>query len=264
MSSRTHRKPHGHASAEHHVDERWMASYMDMVTVLMCMFLVLFAMSSVDAGKFQKLKDSLASGFGVVTSQKVDPGTLDNPATAKPGEPTLAVQALAELNRLEKLKKAINAAEAKIGLQNDVTYDIDARGLTVHLASSTYFASNSTQLTDVATRVLTAASGPLRGVSNGISIEGHADKTPAHSPFPTNWELSADRAVAVLRELVEQGHIASQRVGATGYGDARPAASGGAADALAKNRRVDVVVLSNAPEDVRALIPALLKAEGAQ
>lgn len=66
------RRKRGAQPEEHHVDERWMASYMDMVTVLMCMFIVLFAMSSVDQIKFEKLRNSLATGFGTEISQKVD------------------------------------------------------------------------------------------------------------------------------------------------------------------------------------------------
>jgi chemotaxis protein MotB len=253
-------------TSEHHVDERWMASYMDMVTVLMCMFIVLFAMSTVDANKFAQLKDSLATGFGVVKTQKVDTakGIIVPPKyVGKDGEMTDASrQAALELAALEKLEQAMNAALTAQGLQNTVAYDIDERGLIVHLVGAdTFFATNSTALTDVARRVLAAISGPLNTVGNQLSIEGHADDRPPLPPFATNWELSTGRAVAVLRELVEQNGVAATRVGATGYGDERPAKQGSDDSALAANRRVDIVVVSAQPDDVRALIPALVAAQ---
>jgi len=261
-SGRSRRK----TSSEHHVDERWMASYMDMVTVLMCMFIVLFAMSTVDAHKFQELKHSLATGFGVVKTQKVDTakGVVVPPAyVGKDGEMTDASQKAAlELAELEKLEREMNAALAAQGLASTVSYDIDERGLTVHLVGAdTFFATNSTQLTPVAERVLAAIAGPLNTVGNQLSIEGHADSRPPQPPFPTNWELSTGRAVAVLRDLVERGHVAGTRVGATGYGDERPAASGTSDAALAENRRVDIVVVSAQPDDVRELIPGLVAAQ---
>ncbi|GAA4158467.1 flagellar motor protein MotB [Gryllotalpicola daejeonensis] len=253
-------------SSEHHVDERWMASYMDMVTVLMCMFIVLFAMSTVDAHKFQQLKTSLATGFGEVKTQKVDTakGVIVPPKyVGKDGEMTDASQKAAlELARLEKLEQEMNAALAAQGLQNAVGYDIDERGLTVHLVgANTFFAANSTELTPVAQRVLAAIAGPLNTVGNQLAVEGHADSRPPQPPYATNWELSTGRAVSVLRALVEHGHVAGTRIGATGYGSERPAAKGTSAAALAENRRVDVVVVSDQPDDVRALIPALVAAE---
>jgi len=260
------RRTRGRTSSEHHVDERWMASYMDMVTVLMCMFIVLFAMSTVDAHKFQQLKDSLATGFGEVKTQKVDTakGVVVPPKyVGTDGEMTDASKKAAlELSELEKLERQMNSALAAQGLGGTVGYDIDERGLTVHLVgANTFFATNSTELTPVAKRVLAAIAGPLNTVGNQLSIEGHADPRPPQPPFATNWELSTGRAVAVLRALVEQGHVSGTRLGATGFGDERPAAKGTSDAALAENRRVDIVVVSSQPDDVRALIPALVAAE---
>ncbi|TAM68387.1 MAG: hypothetical protein EPN48_10245 [Microbacteriaceae bacterium] len=266
MSARR-KKSDGVADGEHHVDERWMASYMDMVTVLMCMFIVLFAMSTTDAHKFQELKNSLATGFGQVTSQKVDtakgiivPKDLVNKA-AQPSNLRLAVL---EYDKLKALEDAIDASLTAQGLQSTVAYTIDARGLTVRLVgANTFFASNSTALTSTAGTVLATISGPLNTVTDQISIEGHADVRPPDGPFPTNWELSSGRAVQVLRYLVERGGIKDTRVGAVGYGSARPLTTDTSPSGYAQNRRVDVVVLSNQPEAVRALIPQLVRTNGA-
>lgn len=262
MSARRKRRDGG-ASGENHVDERWMASYMDMVTVLMCMFIVLFAMSTTDAHKFQELKNSLATGFGEVKTQKVDTAKgviVPKDLLKKATKPSNLQLATIEYNKLKSLEDAINASLTAQGLQSTVAYTIDSRGLTVRLVGAdTFFASNSTTLTSIAGRVLSNISGPLNAVTYKISIEGHADIRAPEAPFPTNWELSSGRAVQVLRYLVEQGGIADTRVGAVGYGSARPLTTGNTAADYAQNRRVDIVVLSNQPEAVRALIPEVAK-----
>ena len=163
---------------EHHVDERWMASYMDMVTVLMCLFLVLFSMSSVDTNKYEKLRNSLATGFGAVDAGKVD--------TAK-GVVVPAVQAdqtkegfsdiqLAEqeVDRLTGLKDQMNANLAGAGLSGTVSYVIDQRGLTVKLVGSqAYFLPDSPVLQDETTRILGAIAPVIAPIPEQIAVEGH-------------------------------------------------------------------------------------------
>ncbi len=244
-----------------------MASYMDMVTVLMCMFIVLYAMSSTDANKFAALKDSLATGFGVVKTQKIDTATgIIVPAkdVGKDGELTNLRAATLEYDKLKALRDRINANLAAVGLEAKVDTTIDSRGLTVGLVGAdTFFASNSTELTPIASRVLDRIAGPLNTVTYQISIEGHADPRPPGQPFPTNWELSSGRATAVLRDLVERERISDTRVGAVGYGSARPIVPGSSDADFAKDRRVDIVVLSDQPDAVRALIPQLVAAQNA-
>ncbi len=252
------------ASGEHHADERWMASYMDMVTVLMCMFIVLYAMSSTDANKFAALKDSLATGFGVVKTQKIDTATgiiVPPKLVGKDGELSNLQAATLEYDKLKALRDRINANLAAVGLETMVDTSIDSRGLTVGLVGAdTFFASNSTELTPIASRVLGNIAGPLNTVTYQVSIEGHADPRPPGNPFPTNWELSSGRATAVLRDLVERGRVADARVGAVGYGSARPITPGTSASDFAKDRRVDIVVISNQTDAIRALIPQLVAA----
>lgn len=249
---------------EHENEERWMASYMDMVTVLMCMFIVLFAMSTVDAKKFEQLKDSLATGFGQVKTQKIDTatGVVVPPAQVdEKGKTTDFALAQQEAQNLEKLKEQIQRALTRDGLQNAVQMRIDERGLTIGLVgSSTFFASNRAELSATATRVLDDIGPALAPTPYQVSVEGHADLRQPGAPYPTNWELSAGRATSVLRHLVETNGFPQARIAAVSYGSARPLANatGMTAADLAANRRVDVVVLSNQPERIRELIPEAL------
>ncbi|MBN9632802.1 flagellar motor protein MotB [Leifsonia sp. TF02-11] len=250
---------------EHENEERWMASYMDMVTVLMCMFIVLFAMSTVDAKKFEQLKNSLATGFGQVKTEKVDAatGVVVPPSHVKDnGTTTDFALAQQEAQNLEKLKDRIQASLTRDGLQNAVQMKIDARGLTIGLVgSSTFFESNKADLSATAMKVLDDIGPVLAPEQYQVSIEGHADFRQPGAPYPTNWELSAGRATSVLRRLVESDGFPAERIAAVSYGSARPLANatGSTDQDLALNRRVDVVVLSNQPERIRALIPQALQ-----
>jgi chemotaxis protein MotB len=276
-----------------------MASYMDMITVLMCMFLVLFAMSSVDQDKYMALKESLATGFGEVESQKIDTasGTVvtkdevedgsgyavdkaqaDHSTAASGAEDTNAdpastvvpasaskddlAAAKAELEDLRAIERAIAGNLDEAGQSANVQFRVDARGLTVRLVGSdTYFETNSADLSDQAERIMDAIAPVLRGADHDVSIEGHADSRHSTAPFATNWELSAARATGVLRDLVERGGMPAEHVQSVGFGSSRPLAKGTTDADLALNRRVDIVVLSNADQDVSALMPALATAQ---
>ncbi|WIB44395.1 flagellar motor protein MotB [Curtobacterium sp. MCLR17_058] len=307
MSANPRGRGRGRAKKSHdeaeHPDERWMASYMDMITVLMCMFLVLFAMSTVDQEKYIQLKQSLATGFGEVDSQKIDTasgtvvtkdqvedgsgystdksqadhstassGTKDtNVDPASTVVPTTAskqdlAEAKRELDDLTKLERAIQRNLAKAGQTENVQFTVDARGLIVRLiGSETYFGTNSADLSDQARSIMDAIAPVLKTSAHNVSVEGHADQRNSTAPYATNWELSAARATGVLRDLVERGGMPGDHVQSVGFGSSRPLAKGGTDRDLALNRRVDIVVLSNADQDVSALMPALAKAQdGAQ
>jgi chemotaxis protein MotB len=292
------RKKGGHDDAEH-PDERWMASYMDMITVLMCMFLVLFAMSTVDQEKYIALKNSLATGFGEVKSQKVDTASgtvvtkdqvedgsgystdkaqadhstaasgakdtnVDPASTVVPVTATKKDLAAAEqeLDDLKAIQKAITGNLQKAGQTANVTFTVDARGLIVRLVGSeTYFGTNSADLSGQAKTIMDAIAPVLKTAGHDVSIEGHADQRNSTAPYATNWELSSARATGVLRDLVERGGLPGDHVQSVGFGSSRPLATGETDADLALNRRVDIVVLSNQDQDVSSLMPALAAAQ---
>lgn len=252
---------------EEHPDERWMASYMDMVTVLMCMFIVLFAMSSVDQEKFEQLKSSLATGFGVTETVFVDSSdglVVPEERVGEDGERLTDLElALAERSNLEAIMKQIDANLAARDKQAAVGYTIDQRGLTVKLVSSeTFFQPNKADLTPEAITIMEAITPVIAPTDYQVSIEGYADVLRPVDPYPTNWELSSGRATKVLRAMVENGGMRADHISSVGFGDARPVSAGNAEADLAANRRVDIVVLSQEPDQVRALIPGAVEQSG--
>lgn len=282
-----------HVEHEEHVNhERWLVSYADMITVLMALFIVLFAISQVDQEKYVQLRESLAAGFGdgqVAVASSVlegNDGVLDGltpqdqqadsagglvtgdeglgeqaaqpTAAAEPPamDPALLAAAQAEAAHLAQVRDAIRAGLAAQGLEQVVQFRIDERGLILGLvADDVFFAPARAELTVTAQRVLDVAGPTLVGLVEQVAVEGHANVLPVGGRYPTNWELSSDRATQVVRHLVEFDGMPPQRISAVGYGDARPVAPGMDDASLAANRRVDLVVLSGAPERVRELIP---------
>ncbi len=285
-----------HEEEEHVNHERWLVSYGDMLTVLMALFIVLFAISQVDQQKYTALRASLAAGFGdgsvnqsvldgtdgaldglsATSENQPDNGTAglvdadeglglqaSNPSPAAVKDPaqvdasTLAA-AQAEAAHLDQVKQHILDALGAAGLQDAVRFRMDERGLVLGLvADDVFFAQGSAQLTATAMQVLDLAAPTLVGLQEQISVEGHANTVPISGRYATNWELSSDRATQVLRHLVESDGMPGSRIQAVGYGDTRPLVQGSGADAMTANRRVDMVILSAAPEAVRALLPAV-------
>lgn len=244
-----------------------MASYMDMVTVLMCLFIVLFAMSTVDQDKFEALKNSLATGFGSEKSINADiaqgivvppdligsEGLLANAEIDSQTKEKLLKLAAAEEEELHELKVRIDQRLKDSGHKGAADFSINQRGLTVRLVSAeTFFKPNSAELTKNAREIIDAIAPVLAPTNRHFEIEGFADELRPVDPYPTNWELSASRATGVLRAMVEDGGVKAHRISSVGYGDAHPL-KGGKDRSL--NRRVDIVVLSNQPESVRNLLP---------
>lgn len=295
MSSGGRSRRRGGHEEEHVNHERWLVSYSDMITVLMALFIVLFAISQVDQEKYIALRSSLAEGFGEgsVTSAALEgsAGVLDgtsaaadapdtgtagvvdadeglgtqasNPSPVVSENPSsvdasVLAAAQAEVAHLEQVQQQILAALASQGLQDAVRFRVDDRGLVLGLvADDVFFAQGSATLTPTAMQVLDLAAPTLVALQESISVEGHANTIPISGRYATNWELSSDRATQVLRHLVESDGMPGPRIQAVGFGDTRPLVPGGGDDAMTANRRVDMVILSAEPEAVRALLPAV-------
>jgi chemotaxis protein MotB len=163
------------------------------------------------------------------------------------------------VTRLRDVQAQIEARLAAVGMAQQVRYVIDERGLVMGLvANDVFFDQGSAVLQPAAHTLLDAAAPVLLAIPDQISVEGHANVIPTSGRYASNWELSADRATQVLRHLVETDGMAATRISATGYGDTRPLDPSGSPEALATNRRVDLVVHSSLPETVRGLIPAVV------
>jgi len=288
--------PHGgrrrqkrHEEEEHENHERWLVSYADMVTLLMCLFIVLFAMSQVDKTKFAALASGLAQSFGApITAlsgatpeaKVLDglPGAVDIASAIPPNETVqqaevdaaaakaaaeraqrVAAEARSAYEELAAARDAINAALTAAGHPDAARYEIDERGLVVHIvADAVLFDAEQAVLRPEGRAILDAAAPTLTGLPNMLRVEGHANHLPVSrgGPWPSNWELSAFRATTVLRYLSSDG-IPDARMYAAGYGSTQPLVPVTDPTAISVNRRVDIVVLSTASAEANALLPGI-------
>lgn len=297
MAARGRGKRGGAHEQEHSNHERWLVSYADMMTLLMVLFVILFAISAVDQHKFAALKDGLSAGFGATASMPVSGGTgitsndgaLPAPldlavgigvstksqlAASDAGRSQQARQAPAattkdnraaaerEVRRLGSAERAIRAALARKGLQRQVRFRVTERGLVVALISDDVFFENaSAAIRPRGQQVLNAIGPVLRTMPDELAVEGHANHLAVTSAlYPSNWELSAARAASVVRYLEEVEHLADRRLSATGYGSSRPLYPQQDPQSIRVNRRVDLVLVSNQPAAVRSLLPRLGRA----
>ncbi len=266
---------------EHENHERWLVTYADMVTLLMVLFIVMFAMSSVDQKKFNELKAGLAAGFGESTSvmtgsestmeqpgvgaiAPVEPGNFAGAATPAVQRAEQALQqqdrerteAELEAARLDGLGKELAAALKRAGLGSDVTRKLDDRGLVLSLTSRhVVFEPDRAELSVRGQRVLDAVAPVLRRATEDLRIDGHTNQVPVKPRyFATDWDLSAARAVTVLRYLNETGRIPGERLSAAAFGHEVPLVPPSEPGSQDINKRVDIVVLSSLPAASRALL----------
>lgn len=215
----------------------WLTTYSDMVTLLLCFFVLLFSFSEIDAEKFRSIMSSFQGGAGVLQS-----GTsMDIPEN-------LAGEDNVDADELEKLKGIIEEYAEKMGLENKITLTIEERGLTIRFADSVFFDSGKADIKPESKKILHYVADLLKNeelIKKQIKVEGHTDTDPIHHStlYPTNWELSAIRATNVLRYFVEVEHIEGSRISSSGYGYYRPIAPNDSRANKAKNRRVDIVIL---------------------
>ncbi|TWG98613.1 chemotaxis protein MotB [Nocardioides sp. J9] len=272
---------------EHENHERWLVSYADMITVLMALFIVMFAMSQVDEQKYQQLKDGLAVGFGHEKSILSGASPASNSkGVSDPGDASYemllaqvpeaqratvtkileksdrlrngraAGEARAEVDRLLKVWKRIDTALRRKGLRDDVRATIDDRGLVVSLVSEhVVFEPNVAQLTNRGRRVVDTLAPVLVELTEPIELDGHTNQEKVKPKYyPTDWELSLARAAHVLRRLEEVHGIRATRLRATGFGHTKPLVDPKVRGSQKVNKRVDILVLSQAPAETRALM----------
>lgn len=260
----------------HENSERWLLSYADMITLLMALFIVLFAISQVDQAKLIALSSGLDQYFGEPASKTTSTGILDgspqaavdghavspnpsatgdpivpSPGGSTPGEAHAAAQAAQAAGRalaarqqqdLAAVRQRISAALAAKGLSGAVQFEERDHGLVVNVVTDrVLFDLGEASLRPEGRGVLDAVVPALRGLPNALTVEGHTDNVPIAGRFASNWELSTERATTVLRYLLTRG-VQGSRVSAAGYADQRPLSTNATAAGRARNRRVAIVV----------------------
>lgn len=239
---------------EHDNHERWLVSYADFITLLFAFFVVMYALSTVNEGKYRILSDSMSSAFRnvQVNSSSPLPVTLTPPIPLiqKPRAAERAQEAVKQKRRDKMRNVAQDILEVMAPLieQGKVRVIETSRGVTIEINDSILFSPGQALLQPALVKAMGAIADVLAPTDFPITIEGHTDNVPINTlQFPSNWELSAVRATTVLRLFVDSG-VAPDRLTAIGFADTRPVEPNLLADGRARNRRVTILIDSADPE----------------
>ncbi len=240
---------------EHDNVERWLVSYADFITLLFAFFVVMYAISSLNEGKYRVMSDSLVNAFREQsTSDKVISMGTKTPAVLKGSGMPIGASAmfpqgntpehLKETERMKKVAKNVIDAMRALSQEGKVRVTQSPRGITVEINASLLFNSGNAVLQPQSSDALAAVAKILAEVDNPIQVEGHSDNIPISSPaFPSNWELSSARAGSVVRLFAELG-VPTTRMVAIGYADNQPMDTNATPEGRARNRRVNVLILN--------------------
>lgn len=204
--------------------DRWLFGYADIVTLLLACFAALYA-----------------SGLTPAAAPESAQETVEAPVPERVVE---IVEAEADPEEASALEHAIEDAIGDAVSLPGVEMTASARGLVISLPEAGSFPAGRAELSPSAQAVMLDLADRLRNLPNLIRVEGHTDDVPiATAQFASNWDLSTARATSVVAFLIEEGGIAPERLAAAGYAEYRPKLPNTTAEARARNRRVDIVVL---------------------
>lgn len=216
-----------------HSSERWLLTYADLITLLLGLFVILYAMSQVDSGKYSRVVQALGGMFG---------------NSVMPGEGTAVLP-----KHREEIEARVRSALYDDLQSQMVSVSQDARGVVVHLAEELLFPSGSATLKGASLQRLDLLGAVLKTLPNEIRIEGHTDDVPINTAaFPSNWHLSVSRAMSVGEYLMGRITLDPERVTIVGYSQYKPLVSNSTPENRAKNRRVDIVIVAGSREQLSA------------
>jgi chemotaxis protein MotB len=222
----------GHQEHEEENNERWLLTYSDMITLLLVLFIVLFAISQIDQAKFREFKQSVSHAVLSHTPQGTTKARTNSSTKAQP------------VNQLAALKAQLTTALNAQGLLGDVTLSINASGLVEGLvADTTFFTTNSAQLSTVGSQIVDTSAAVLKSYPNAIEVAGYTDNQPiTGGPYANNWQLSAARATTVVTRMTGNDGLNPGQVVLLGYGQYHPLVLNTSPSAQAQNRRVNIVI----------------------
>lgn len=262
--------PRRHRPEEHENNERWLVSYADFITLLLALFVVMYAFSQVNGDKNRLLAESLASAFDAQRDRRIAeplpvPVPVPVPAPVPLIEDRQAIRKARHFaetqrrqqERMESIAHDLMSTFAPLVENGQVRVIQSNRGLGVEISASVLFAPGQATVQENSSRLLEAIAQVLKNDDYAIQVEGHTDNIPITGKFPSNWELSAVRASSVVRLLIDSG-VGATRLTAVGHGENVPVDSNDSEEGRTRNRRVTVMILSNPPEPLPETLPEIL------
>ncbi|PRR77525.1 Motility protein B [Clostridium liquoris] len=221
----------------------WMNTYADTMTLLLTFFILLYSFSSVDAQKFQQVASAFQSVLSGNSGETIFDFNMKNGDVPLVGETTKMGTATG--GRENELYDKVRDYVEKNKLQDSVKIKNDSKGVILELNNSILFETGQSQIKSNSIPILDKLNSLIASFPNSIIVEGHTDNVPIKNyQYDSNWELSTARAVNVLRYFVEVKNQNPARFTAAGYGEFKPIYPNDTEEHRAKNRRVNIVIVS--------------------
>ena len=280
----------------------WMVTYSDLMSLLLCFFVLILSMAEVDIIKYKQLADSMAQAFGVqrdlelesipkgtsVVSTEFRPGIPDetiiekgqqvtedqtrnslrigNPDAPDTDEKDIRDEVITYDEMMQLIQETELDAEMLKRLlrteidQGQIDVETTARTILIRIREKGSFDSGSALLNTSFVGVIDKIAGALTQIEGKIAVEGHTGTVPINTfAYPSNWDLSAARAVAVVRRMLDIAPLLPSRVTASGFADTRPQAINNSAEGRGRNRRVEIVVRQPLDDDSKIMIEDALQ-----
>jgi chemotaxis protein MotB len=229
---------------DEHADETWLLPYSDMLTLLLALFIVMFAMSEVDNQKFVRLSQQ----FNIIFSSSVLPDGGSSTVPSETAAQTDVTNGLLEGEKMNEVKSMLDAQIKELGYSDKVLVELNEKGLDISIQDVVLFNSGEAEILREYSPLLLNISVLLKDLDNDIEVAGYTDNVPINNvKFRSNWELSSMRAINVMNFMVGEGKLPPDRFSIKAYGEYNPRFDNSTAEGKAKNRRIEIFVARNYP-----------------
>lgn len=230
---------------EHENHERWLVSYADFITLLFAFFVVMYSVSMINEGKFRVFSQSMKESLLSITEAQ----TSNRRYEVGNSESAIIPAISPKMQFLRQVKAVLTKTLGEERFRSRVAVTEVEGGIMIAIADSLLFESGEAAVKPEGLPLLAALVEVLGTTSQpvmGVRVEGHTDNVPIRTTaFPSNWELSAVRAVTVVRLMTERFNLDPALVSAAGFAEFRPVADNLTPESRAANRRVEITVLTD-------------------
>ena len=222
----------------------WLATFGDLMSLLLTFFVLLLSFASMEEVKFNHAMGSLRGSLGVFDSE---------PEMSQPIRISMPLVrgSVSQSNNIRKAAEALEKSLSDEGMEGDVTLEGTATGLVIRIRAPVLYDLGSAEIKEGITPMLLKVGRLLRMLPNEVVVQGHTDnlRITGEGPFPSNWELSFQRSVNVVRYLITESGIYPERLATEGFGEYRPIATNSTEIGRQQNRRIEIHILYAGEED---------------
>lgn len=224
---------------DYDVSSHWMITYSDMITIILCFFIIFFTFSAEEISALYTVKDSLINKVDMLSSENI-----------KLAEERASLSE--ELFQIKNAETDLNTSSEEFisflrsnDFLEDVSISQKENELVIRFKNNILFDSGSAKITENGYRILDKIADKLKMIDNNFVVEGFTDNIPINTEqFPSNWELSSARAINVVKFFIDKKHISDKRISFSGWGERKPIASNSTEEGRAQNRRIEVRIIN--------------------